>query len=503
MRPLEQKFLYHEFYQPLMRNADFDAVPMIMLCGQYSTGKTTFIRYLLQRDFPGIRIGPEPTTDRFCAITHGIDERIIPGNALAMQTDKPFTALQKFGSSFLNRLEGVTMNSKFLQNMSLVDTPGVLAGNKQEQGRNYNFTEVIKWFANRSDRILLLFDAHKLDISDEFKRCLLALKGHDDKIRVVLNKADAVTTPQLMRVYGSMMWSLGKVINTPEVMRVYIGSFWDQPIKNEDLIHLFNSEMGDLVSDLKGVPRNGVVRKLNELVKRVRIGKTHAIIIAHLRNEMPALGAGRKQRELIADTPVVFNKIHKKYDINIGDFPNPKMFAEKLQNYDNWKKSFPKRDDKLLARVDEALGRRLPKLMAQLPTVIKKQQEEGKNAVISDNANPFNDSSDKGTGLGTGWAISSGVKAEYDNLFDNIDGARSYGKISGKNAFGPLKRYAGTSVQSSDLKKVWDLADNDKDGHLDSEEFAIALYLIDDLKRGRGIPDRLSKDLLPPSQRSF
>jgi len=38
---------------------------MVMLVGQYSTGKTTFIRYLLEQDFPGIRIGPEPTTDRF------------------------------------------------------------------------------------------------------------------------------------------------------------------------------------------------------------------------------------------------------------------------------------------------------------------------------------------------------------------------------------------------------------------------------------------------------
>lgn len=90
---------------------------------------------------------------------------------------------------------------------------------------------MVHWFAERADRVLLLFDANKLDISDNFKEAIQALRGHDDKIRCVLNKADSIRKPALMRVYGALMWALGKVLDTPEVLRVYVGSFWEHPLQ--------------------------------------------------------------------------------------------------------------------------------------------------------------------------------------------------------------------------------------------------------------------------------
>ena len=42
--PLEKETRYHEIQSPMMEDPDFDGKPLVMLIGQYSTGKTTFIR---------------------------------------------------------------------------------------------------------------------------------------------------------------------------------------------------------------------------------------------------------------------------------------------------------------------------------------------------------------------------------------------------------------------------------------------------------------------------
>ena len=50
--------------------------------------------------------------------------------------------------------------------------------------------QVISKFAEQCDLILLLFDANKTDIGDEMQEAMAALKGNEDKVRVVLNKSD-------------------------------------------------------------------------------------------------------------------------------------------------------------------------------------------------------------------------------------------------------------------------------------------------------------------------
>jgi hypothetical protein len=49
-------------------------------------------------------------------------------------------------------------------------------------------------------------------------KCLPCLCG--PQVRIILNKSDQVDQQQLMRVYGALMWSLGKVFKSPEVCKV-------------------------------------------------------------------------------------------------------------------------------------------------------------------------------------------------------------------------------------------------------------------------------------------
>ena len=83
------------FGTPLLTDEYFDAKPMVLMVGSYSTGKTSFIKYLLEQDYPGIHAGPEPTTDRFQAIMYGPQERELPGHTLLANPASPFMGLSR------------------------------------------------------------------------------------------------------------------------------------------------------------------------------------------------------------------------------------------------------------------------------------------------------------------------------------------------------------------------------------------------------------------------
>jgi len=502
--PLEKDYQFHDFHSPALDEPDFDARPMVMLVGQYSTGKTTFIKYLLEQDFPGIRIGPEPTTDRFIAVMHGDSDGVIPGNALVVDPKKQFRPLSKFGNAFLNRFQCSSTASPVLKGISIIDTPGILSGEKQRTDRGYDFIEVLKWFAERVDRIMLLFDAHKLDISDEFRRSIEALRNHDEKIRIVLNKSDMVDHQSLMRVYGALMWSLGKVLSTPEVSRVYIGSFWDQPLRYDTNRKLFEAEEQDLFSDLQSLPRNAALRKLNDLIKRARLAKVHAYIISSLKKEMPKMmGKEAKKKSLIKSLDTLYSSLQREHGISPGDFPDIKKMQERLELQDFTK--FKSLDMKLLERVDNMLANDIAKFMSMIPLEEKQSREDKTDLIeggvfneVMDSVSPFMYKGGEGVNAGVGeheWVVAKD-QCKYDDIFNGLHPID--GKVSGQAAKSELTK---SKLPNNVLGKIWKLADVDKDGMLDSEEFALAMHLMNVKLDGHDLPTELPKHLVPPTKR--
>ncbi|XP_042296821.1 EH domain-containing protein 1 isoform X2 [Sceloporus undulatus] len=497
--PLEEHYRFHDFHSPALEPADWESKPMVLLVGQYSTGKTTFIRHLLEQDFPGMRIGPEPTTDSFIAVMGGESEGVVPGNALVVDPRRPFRKLNAFGNAFLNRFMCAQLPNPVLDSISIIDTPGILSGEKQRISRGYDFAAVLEWFAERVDRIILLFDAHKLDISDEFSEVIKALKNHEDKIRVVLNKADQIETQQLMRVYGALMWSLGKIINTPEVVRVYIGSFWSHPLLIPDNRKLFEAEEQDLFKDIQSLPRNAALRKLNDLIKRARLAKVHAYIISSLKKEMPnVFGKESKKKELVNNLGEIYLKIEREHQISPGDFPNLRKMQEQLLTQDFNK--FQPLKQKLLDAVDDMLANDIARLMV----MVRQEESQMPVQVVKGGAfegtmnGPFGHGYGEGAGEGIDdleWVVSKD-KPTYDEIFYTLSPVN--GKITGASA---KKEMVKSKLPNTVLGKIWKLADVDRDGLLDDEEFALANHLIKVKLEGHELPAELPPHLIPPSKR--
>jgi len=484
-----------------------------MLIGQYSVGKTSFIRYLLGRDFPGQRIGPEPTTDRFTVLINGPEERVIPGNALSVHPDLPFRGLERFGVSFLSRFEGSQMPSSVLKSVTLVDTPGILSGEKQRVNRGYDFNKVTGWFAERADLILVLFDAHKLDISDELKGAIDSLKGNEDKVRCVLNKADQIDRQQLMRVYGALLWSLGKTMSSPEVARVYCGSFWQEPLRSMDNADLFEMEEKDLMKDLAILPRQSAVRKINELVKRIRKVKTLAYIIAYLREQMPSLmGKEKKQNKLIADLPNVFRTILKKYGLAPGDFPDITEFSNKLRECKF--SEFNSLSKKQLDALDEVLNKDIPALMEQLPserdspaTLRSKMGGAPSMAKVPIPQTGAKFGKRKEDYESNPFGVSQDNKDHYWALQDSRDRlASSFDSLGPEGGFLSTAKARNvlvkTGLEKDHLRQIWNLSDMDRDGLFDLDEYVVAMFLCDAvIQKGRPIPAELPSSVVPPSKR--
>ncbi|XP_022070106.2 epidermal growth factor receptor substrate 15-like 1 isoform X3 [Acanthochromis polyacanthus] len=94
------------------------------------------------------------------------------------------------------------------------------------------------------------------------------------------------------------------------------------------------------------------------------------------------------------------------------------------------------------------------------------------------------------------WAVRHEEKNKFDGIFESL--APVNGLLSGEKVKPVL---INSKLPLDVLGKVWDLSDIDKDGHLDKDEFAVAMHLVYRALEKEPVPALLPSALIPPSKR--
>ncbi|CAM5177249.1 unnamed protein product [Eretmochelys imbricata] len=94
------------------------------------------------------------------------------------------------------------------------------------------------------------------------------------------------------------------------------------------------------------------------------------------------------------------------------------------------------------------------------------------------------------------WAVRVEEKAKFDGIFESLLPVN--GLLSGDKVKPVLMN---SKLPLDILGRVWDLSDIDKDGHLDKDEFAVAMHLVYRALEKEPVPSVLPPPLIPPSKR--
>ncbi|XP_068604580.1 epidermal growth factor receptor substrate 15-like 1 [Brachionichthys hirsutus] len=102
------------------------------------------------------------------------------------------------------------------------------------------------------------------------------------------------------------------------------------------------------------------------------------------------------------------------------------------------------------------------------------------------------------TGADSQWAVSPDEKGKFEGIFESLSPVN--GLLSGDKVRPIL---INSKLPLDVLGKIWDLSDFDKDGHLDKDEFTVAMHLVYRAMDKEPIPTTLPTSLVPASKRKM
>lgn len=219
-------------YSEVPLEADIKWHPLVLVLGNYSSGKSALINEFLGADIQAT--GQAPTDDSFTIITY--DETSAPdspirvaevrdGKHLLNDPEFPFETLKQHGQRFASHFRLKKVNSQFLKTLAIIDTPGML-DSITERDRGYSYQDVVGGLAQIADLILVLFDPHKAGTIREAHTSLretLPVRTFEDRILFVLNRIDECgSLTDLLRVYGTLCWNLSQITGRKDIPMIHL-----------------------------------------------------------------------------------------------------------------------------------------------------------------------------------------------------------------------------------------------------------------------------------------
>ncbi|CAM9418426.1 unnamed protein product [Chrysoparadoxa australica] len=308
-------------------------LPFVFLLGNHSSGKSTFINYVLGRKVQ--TAGVAPTDDSFTIIAPGPGDIDQDGPALVGDPDLGFAGMRQFGPTLMHhtclKVRARTNTDSFM----MVDSPGMIdspvnmqasspLGMLNQMDRGYDFQGVVKWFAERADVILLFFDpdkpgkqlagsligtlscglshspiTHTPGTTGETLSVLVnSLPGMEHKLYIVLNKADQFKRiHDFARAYGSLCWNLSKVIPRKDLPRIYtmclpvsqggIGKEASDPRSRSmsEALKDLESTRDDVTEQVMKAPQRRIDNAITRLTDSVHLLQVHAKVLEEIQRE--------------------------------------------------------------------------------------------------------------------------------------------------------------------------------------------------------------------------
>ena len=274
--PLAEQFLFRR--PPTV--GELRRPPQVLLLGNHSSGKSTFVNHLLGEDVQ--KTGVAPTDDGFTIITYGASATERDGPAVVSNPDLPYEGLRHFGDQLVSHVRLKLRPAELLQTVTLIDSPGMIDEAKAENGRGFDFPGVVRWFAERSDLVMVFFDPDKPGTTGETLQVFReSLAGIDHKMLIILNKVDQFQSlHDFARAYGALCWNLGKVIPRKDLPMIYntFVPLADKPqsrLPTED----FEKARSDLIAELRRAPTRRMDNQITQIQAYAERLRMHAMVI--------------------------------------------------------------------------------------------------------------------------------------------------------------------------------------------------------------------------------